>query len=76
MMANAGWTVVATWANPDPKRSGHMATVMLTEQKYNANTGPMVSNVGEYSGAGSAKKYFGQKAFPEVRYYYDSGQVF
>jgi RHS repeat-associated protein len=72
-LANAGYTVIAAWANPDPKDSGHLATVSPSSIPYNDANGPQISNVSATNAIKSAAKAFKGNS---PSYYYDPNQQF
>lgn len=59
--ANKGLLVIATWENPNPEGSGHLATVRPTDVPYNPITGPTVANVGKKNKITSTAEAFGTK---------------
>ena len=71
-LANKGYTVVGSWKNPNPEKSGHIATVE-SGHKYNANEGPYFGNVGDkrFTGTNQSAFYaFGKYNYSNVKYYY------
>jgi hypothetical protein len=73
--ANMGYTVVAAWKAVESRGSPHYATVR-PGYGYDDRFGPMVANVGTYTGFFRAKDYkaFGSSA--EIRWYYNPAQTF
>ena len=75
-LAKQGYTVVGSWKNQNPKRSGHIATVEAGHE-YKPETGPYFGNVGDsrYTGTGQkAIEAFGEKNYQSIKYYYDKDQ--
>ena len=75
-LANKGYTVVGSWKNKDPKKSGHIATVEPGHE-YNVTNGPYFGNVGksEYTGVKqSAIDCFGANKMSSIKYFYDCHQ--
>ena len=65
-------TIVGSWKNPNPEKSGHIATVE-SGHKYNANEGPYFGNVGDkrFTGTNQSAFYaFGKYNYSNVKYYY------
>ena len=71
-LANKGYTVVGSWKNPNPEKSGHIATVE-SGHKYSAADGPYFGNVGAKISTGVSKpaiKAFIPSEMQNIKYYY------
>jgi hypothetical protein len=76
MMANEGWTVITAWFNPKG-HPGHIATVRPSNEPFDPELGPLISNVGREVGEMYAKRAFSRaSSLAEVKYYYDPKQTF
>ena len=86
ILANEGYTVVASWKNPQADspgyNPGHMSTVMASEDVYNPTLGPKVSNVGGFNGERSVRNAFNigspgeASSMSDIGFYYEPSQKF
>ena len=77
-LANEGYTVVAGRLDDyTSDRIGHLATVRPSEELFDPELEPILSNVGGRNGISSARRAFLRaRSLDEVRYYYDPKQTF
>ena len=79
-LANQGVTVMVGWKNSDG--IGHVATVMPANEKYDAENGPKISNVGKENKESYVNDSFGighngrASSVDDIKYYYDPDQTF